>query len=201
MGISEQPKRLKLVGWLAGVVVLVGVGSLLVNGRLGTHDAPPTPRHPPTSTAVPTPPDCSVDDLSVVGGFDVCAAAIPDASSICTLSNEMLDDLLRFAGGNQVFGLDIEIDGGFSSAGKYDLPPWPHGIGTRDGVAKVEIDQYSTNTMWESIAGVLTITTADGRSGLMVATFQAKNGISAVPGVPPPTLRVSGQWNCPNFGN
>ena len=113
----------------------------------------------------------------------------------------MLDDLLRFAGGNQVFGLDIEIDGGFSSAGKYDLPPWPHGIGTRDGVAKVEIDQYSTNTMWESIAGVLTITTADGRSGLMVATFQAKNGISAVPGVPPPTLRVSGQWNCPDSGN
>jgi hypothetical protein len=197
VGIPEQPKRFKLVGWLAGVVVLVGVGSLLVNGRFGTRDAPPTPRDSPTSTAVPTPPYCGVDELSVVGAFDVCAAAAPDAASICTLSNEMLDDLLRFAGGNQVFGLHIEVDGGFSSAGKYDLPPWPHGLGTRDGVAKVEIDEYSTDTLWQSIAGVLTITTADGRTGIMDGTFQAKNGISAVPGVPPPTLRVSGQWVCP----
>jgi hypothetical protein len=113
----------------------------------------------------------------------------------------MLDDLLRFAGGDQVFGLDIEIDGAFSRAGTYHLPPWPHGLGTRDGVAKVEIDEYSTDTVWQSIAGVLTFTNADGRSGTMEATLQAKSGISAVPGVAPATLNVSGQWSCPGVGS
>jgi hypothetical protein len=198
--MSEQSRRLKVVAWLAGVVVLVGVGSWLVESRFGPHDTPPAPSDSPRNTAVPTPPDCGAHELSVVGGFNVCAAALPDAGSICTLSKEMLDDLLRFAGGDQVLGIDIEIDGGFSSAGTHDLPPWPHGLGTRDGVAKVEIDEYSTDTVWQSIAGVLTITTADGRSGTIDATLRAESGISAVPGVPPPTLRVSGQWNCPDAG-
>jgi hypothetical protein len=188
------------MGSLAGVVVLVGVGSWLVENRFGPHNAPPALSNSPNSTAVPTPPDCGGRELSVVGGFSVCAAALPDAGSICTQSNEMLDDLLRFAGGDQVLGLDIEIDGAFSSAGTYDLPPWPHGLGTRDDVPKVEIDEYSTDTVWQSIAGVLTITSADGRSGTMDATLQAKSGISAVPGVPPPTLSVSGQWMCPEVG-
>ena len=197
MGTSEQPSRSRFLGWLAGCVVVVGIGSWLVTGRIGTHGAPPTPSHTPTVTAEPTPPDCGSDELSVVGGFDECATAAPDAASICTLDNEMLDDLLRFAGTNQVFGLDIEIDGAFGGAGKYDLPPWPHGMGVRDGVPKVEIDEYSTETVWQSVAGVLTVTSSDGRSGTLNATFQAANGSSVVPGVPAPTVIVDGAWSCP----
>src|SRR6202035_5235866 len=134
-----------------GVVVLVGIGSALVAGRIGTQGGATIAQPSPSVTAAPTPPDCGAHELNVVGGFDECATAAPDVAAICTLSSQGLDDLLRFSGSNQTFGLDIEIDGGFAGAGKYDLPPWPHGMGIRDGVPKVEVEEYSTETIWQSV--------------------------------------------------
>ena len=102
-----------------------------------------------------------------------------------------------FLGARRRSELNIEIDGFFAGAGKYDLPPWPHGMGVRDGVPKVEVEEYSTETIWQSVAGVLTITGSDGHSGTLSATLQATTGTSAVPGVPAPTLSIDGQWTCP----
>ncbi|MFI5286714.1 MAG: hypothetical protein ACHQ4F_10390 [Candidatus Dormibacteria bacterium] len=190
MGTSDQPRRYKLLAWLAGFVVVVGAVSWLVTRGIGIHVAPTaTPGQTPIPLA-----DCPSNDLEVVGVFNECAASAPDAAVICTLSNQGLDDLLRFTGSNQVFGLDIEIDGSFTGAGKYDLPPWPHGMGTRDGVPKVEIEEYSTETIWQSVAGLLTFTSSDGRSGTVNAIFEASNGTSVPPG---PTLSVIGPWSCP----
>jgi hypothetical protein len=109
----------------------------------------------------------------------------------------MLEDQLQFVGNSQEFALDIEIDGGFTGPGKYDLPPWPQGMGIRDGVPKVEIDEFGTETTWQSVAGVLIVTSSGGLSGTVNATLQATSGISAVPGVPPPTLTIDGPWSCP----
>lgn len=197
MATSDHRDQPGFIGWLAGVVIVVGFGSWLVTSRIGSHGASPTPSHPPAVTASPTPPNCGSHELNVVGGFDECATAAPDAATICTLSSQGLAVLLRFSGSTQTFELNIEIDGFFAGAGKYDLPPWPHGMGVRDGVPKVEVEEYSTETIWQSVAGVLTITGSDGHSGTLSATLQATTGTSAVPGVPAPTLSIDGQWTCP----
>jgi hypothetical protein len=196
MGISEQPSRSKLLLWLMGFVVVFGAVSWLVTGGIRLHVAPPTHSHPSAVIpgATPAPLVCRSNELEVVGVFNECAAAAPDKTSICSLSGNMLDALLRFAGNNQVFGLDVEVDGAFAGAGMYDLPPWPHGLGTKDGVPKVAVDEYSTNTLWQSVAGVLTVTSGDGRSGTLNAILQASNGTTVVPG---PTLSVIGPWSCP----
>ncbi len=194
MGISEQPSRSKLILWLAGFVVVFSAVSWLVTG--GIRVAPSTHGHPATALpgATPTPLDCGSSELEVVGVFNECAKAAPDKTSICSRNGQVLDALLRFAGNSQVFGLDIEIDGAFAGPGSYDLPPWPHGLGTRDNVAKVAVEEYSADTSWQSVAGVLTVTSGDGRSGTVNAVFQASNATAAVPG---PTLSVIGPWSCP----
>jgi hypothetical protein len=199
--MPEEPRRYRILGWLAGFVVLVGAVSWLVTGRIGTHDVPPTPSHPPAITAVPTlpaPPDCRSDELSVVGGFDECAIAAPDVASICTPTYQMgVEDQLQFAGNSQDFVLDVEIDGGFTGPGKYALHQWSNGLGTRDGVAKVEVDEYSTETVWQSVSGVLTITSSGGLSGSVNAILQVPS-VSEVPGESRlPTLTISGPWSCP----
>jgi|HubBroStandDraft_6_1064221.scaffolds.fasta_scaffold00028_78 hypothetical protein len=197
MGTPEQPSRSGLLGLLAGIVVVVGAASWLVTARIGTHGAPRTSLSP-KATAVPTPPDCGSGALSVLGGFAECATVATDVASICTLSSQGLEDLLRFVGYSQDFELDIEIDGDFHGQDKYNLRPWPHGMGTPDGVPKVQVDEFSTETTWQSVSGVLTVTSSAGLSGTLSATLQAPPGVSAVPGAPRPTLSVSGPWRCPS---
>jgi hypothetical protein len=102
--------------------------------------------------------------------------------------------LLRFAGSRQVFGLDIEIDGNFGGAGPYGLQAWAHGLGIRDNTPKVGLEDYSTDTLWQSVAGVLTITSGNGRSGTVNAILQGSAATVAEPG---PTLTIIGPWSCP----
>ncbi|MGH9209034.1 MAG: hypothetical protein ACRD1G_21240 [Acidimicrobiales bacterium] len=96
--------------------------------------------------------------------------------------------------------LYIELKGTYIVPGTYDLPPWQFGLGTND-VPKVALLQSSTGTFWESVAGVLTVTGGNGRSGNLSAilqassaSLQASDGGTVLPG---PTLSVDGPWSCP----
>lgn len=71
----------------------------------------------------------------------------------------------------------------------------------RHDVPKVAVLQPATSTFWESVAGGVTVTGADGRSGNLSAilqassaSLQASTGNTVVPG---PTLSVDGPWSCP----
>ena len=194
--MTKGPSRSKFLGWLAAVVLLIGAGSWIVTWRIRADDRP-TPSRPQVVVAVPTPPDCAVDELSVVGVFDECATTSTSLAATCTSTYQWIDYNLWFAGDRQDFGLEIEIYGGFTGPGKYDLRPWPHGLGIRDGVAKVEVDEYRTNATWQSVAGVLTVTNTSGLSGTVNATLQVPS-VSEVPGESRlPTLSISGPWSCP----
>ncbi len=105
----------------------------------------------------------------------------------------MLSARLRFVG-TQVFGLDIEIDNVYNGQGPYESMPWPDGLEIPDETPKVGVDEYSSDTLWQSVAGVLTVTTSDGRSGTVNAVFQANSAASSEPG---PTISVIGPWSCP----
>jgi hypothetical protein len=194
--MTEGPSRTKFLGWLAAFVVLCGAASWLVTWRIGMHEGQSTPSRPQVVVAVPTPPDCAVDELSVVGVFDECATKSTSLAATCTSTYQWIDYNLWFAGDRQDFGLEIEIYGDFIGPGKYDLRPWPHAMDTRDGVPKVQVDEYRMDTTWQSVSGVLTVTNSSGLSGTVSATLQASN-VSAAPSVPPSTLTVSGPWSCP----
>jgi hypothetical protein len=103
----------------------------------------------------------------------------------------MLDETLRFSGDHQAFALEIQIDGTYAGPGTYDLPSWPYGLGTQDGVPKIAM--FAIGVFWQSVSGVVTVTGNDGRSGTVNATLQTSNGTTVVPG---PTITVIGQWSC-----
>lgn len=92
-----------------------------------------------------------------------------------------------------MFLLYIEVKGTYTGPGLYHLPRWQFGLGTND-VPKVAVRQYTTGAFWQSVAGVLSVTVGDGRSGTVSAILQASTGTTAVPG---PTLSVNGPWSCP----
>lgn len=169
---------------------------------LGNHEAPSIPHDTPTLTATPTPPTCSSQTLQVVeiGVFKECANAAPDSTSICSLNDQVLEARLRFASNNDVFVLDIEIDGTFTGPGVYELLPWSHGLGTRGDVPKVVLNDHGNHAVWQSIAGLLTVMRSDGRSGTVDATLQPPNALpqpSSGPPVQDPTIGVLGTWSCP----
>ena len=68
------------------------------------------------------------------------------------------------------------------------------GSGIRDNTPKVGLEDYSTDTLWQSVAGVLTITSGNGRSGTVNAILQGSAATVAEPG---PTLTIIGPWSCP----
>jgi hypothetical protein len=195
MGTSDQPSRSKVLAGLAGFVVVFGAVSWFVTGGIGFHGAPPTHSHPATFTPEPTPTPlvCASNELALTGVFNECTTAVPDKTS-CSVHGEVFDALLRFVGSNQAFLLYIEVNGGYTYPGKYDLPPWPFGLGTKNDVPKVAVRQVTTGAFWQSFAGVLTVTGGDGRSGTVNAILQTFNGTTVVPG---PTLSVDGPWACP----
>ena len=59
----------------------------------------------------------------------------------------------------------------------------------------VPVEQYDTAALWQSVAGVLTVTGSDGRSGTVSAILQLSAGNNAT--VRGATLSVDGPWNCP----
>lgn len=172
---------------LAGFVVAFGGVSWVVTGGFHAHGATASRIAPR-----PQPPHCG-RDLELIGAFSECAVATPDPYTACSFDNSVVEARLRFVG-TQVFGLDIEIDGVYGGAGPYDLSPWQSGLGTGDTTAKVGVDIYSSDTLWQSVAGVLTITTANGHSGTVNAVLQASSAADSEPG---PTVSVIGSWTCP----
>ena len=192
---SDQPSRSRVLAWLAGFVVAFGVVAWLVTGGLGFHGAPPSHSHPPTFYPPGTTPvvDCPSNELKVTGIYDECATPAPAKTSTCDVYGQMLDQVLRYIGDHQPFALEIQIDGTYAGPGTYDLPSWPRPLGANPDQPKVAM--FATGVFWQSIAGILTVTGADGRSGWMVATLQTSNGTTVMPGGP--TLQVSGSWRCP----
>jgi hypothetical protein len=200
MDTSDQPSRTKLLAWLAGFVVAFGAVSWLVTSRIAL--APPTHRHPATFTPGPTPEPlvCASTELALTGVLNECVTAIPEQKLACSLVGDTLDAVLRLAGNNQAFLLYIELKGTYAGPDTYYLPGWQFGLGTND-VPKVGLLQSATGRLWESVAGVLTVTGGDGQSGTLSAilqassaSLQASDGTTVVPG---PTLSVDGPWSCP----
>jgi hypothetical protein len=203
MGTAEQPSRSKLLLWLASFVVVFGAVSWLVTSASALHGAPPTHSHPAAFTPRPTTPQpvvCFLNELALTGVLDECATAIPDQKLVCSVAGDSLDAVLRFAANNESFLLYIEFKSSYTGPGMYPLLAWRYGLGTNDG-SKVAVLQSTTGTFWESVAGFVTVTGGDGRSGNLSATLQASsasvqasNGSTVVPG---PTLSVDGPWSCP----
>ena len=205
MGTSGQPSRSKLLAWLAGFVVVFGALSWLVTSGIRPHVTPPQPTHLASITPRPTPTPlvCASNGLGLTGAINTCATAAPDKTSTCSVSasGHVLAAVLRFVDSQQVFLLYIEINADFyTGPGMYDLAPWQFGLGTND-VPKAAVLQSPAGTFWESIAGVVTVTGGDGRSGNVNAILQASSvGVQASNGgtvLPGPTLSVIGPWSCP----
>lgn len=134
-----------------------------------------------------------------------------DASSTSSVSGHPLDAVLRLSGGDPGAWLYIEINGAYAGPGSYDLPPWPGPLGSSDGEPKVAIQQdgtgavwqyvnggpilrYGTDELWQSVAGVLTITGSDGRSGTLAAILQLSVGHNTT--VSSSTISAVGPWRC-----
>jgi hypothetical protein len=202
MGTSNQPSRSKLLGWLAGFVVVFGAVSWLVTSAVRPSVTPPQPTRPASITPRPTPAPlvCASNELALTGIFNECVTAAPDKSSTCSVSGHALEALLRLAGSHELFLLYIEIKSFYVGPGTYYLPPWQFGLGTND-VPKVAVLQSATGSFWESVGGVVTVTAGDGRSGNLSAMLQASSaGAQASDGntvLPGPTLDVMGPWSCP----
>ena len=105
-----------------------------------------------------------------------------------------------------------EVNGAFAGPGaSYALPPWPHPLGTQGDVPKVAVQQdgtsaywqvvggvpaqrYDTDGWWQSVAGILTVTGSDGRSGTVSAILERSASNNAA--VPDSTLSLNGPWSC-----
>ena len=186
MGISEQPGRPKLLAWLAAFVVVFGTVSWFVTSGISRHDSPVTHSHPPPAlTPGPTPPVCRSDQLQLVGSFNDCAS-IDSAASHCHVSSPVFDMLFKLLGRSQDYRLYLLIPDGYSGARQYRLDT---------GDAQVDVREYPTGAPWLSVAGILTVTGSDGRSGTVSATLETSlvNG----PVVPAASLTVNGPWSCP----
>jgi hypothetical protein len=195
MGTSDQPSRSKLLLGLAAFVVVFAGVSWFVTGGIRFQGAPPTHSHAATFPPPGTTPvvECPAHELKLVGIYDECATAAPATTSTCGVYGKLLDHVLRFTGNHQAFTLEIQIDGTYAGPGTYDLPSWPYGLGTQDGVPKVAM--FATGVFWQSVAGFVTVTGSDGRSGTLNVTFQTSNGSTVLPGSNP--ISVIGTWRCP----
>ena len=209
MSVSERTSRRSVLLWLAAFVVAVGGGSWLVSG--GPRGAPPTHSHPATATAgpTPTPLECASNELALVGALNECAKS--GAALSCSVSGHVLDAVLQPAATNgDAFLLYIEVEGDYAGPGPYELPGWQFGLGIND-VPKVAVQQdgagavlqlvngvptrqYLTASFWQSVAGILTVTGADGRSGTLSAILELSAGNNST--VRGSTLSVDGSWRC-----
>jgi hypothetical protein len=214
MAISERPRRLKAAVSLAGFVVAFGIVSWYVTGGTGPHSAPAPLGDLLTATPGPTPIplECAANELELVGAFGECVAPLASPLAVCSASGHILEAVLLLGHGNSDALLYIEIDGPFHGAGTYDLGPWTHPLGTnndppkialqQDGTSEllqrvngVPVEQYGTDTFWQSVGGAVTVTGSDGRAGTVSAVLEMSAGHNAT--APGTTLTVSGAWRCP----
>ncbi len=181
MGISEHARRPKPLVWLGGFVVVFGVTAWLVTGGASVRVAPPSHSHPPGVTAAPL--DCLSSEIKLVGAFNDCAS-IDSASSNCQVSPPVFNTLFKLLGRSQDFLLYLMVPGGYSGAGEYRLDT---------GAAEVDAREFPTGALWLSVAGTLTVTGSDGRSGTVSATLETALGND----VPTNSVTVNGPWSCP----
>jgi hypothetical protein len=211
MDTSRRPSTTRVLLALVSFVVAVGGVSLLVNGGPRLRATPPVGLAP-TPGVTPIPLDCAPNELELVGAFDECVAPVPYAAEPCSVSGHVLDVTLLLGGGSFTAFLYIEVNGAFAGPGTYDLPPWPHPLGTPHDQPKVAVQQdgtgafkqlvngvrvqhYDTDLLWQSVAGVIAVTGRDGRSGTVSAILEESAGHNATEfGA---ELSVSGPWNCP----
>lgn len=186
--VSGPPRRNRVLLALAAFVLAFGGVSWVATGGFNTLSSSAG-----GASVVPKPPHCG-HDLEVVGVFSECAVAMPDQTTSCGLNGNNFEDArLRFVGA-QVIGFDIEMDGAYNGTGPYQLMPWPSGGLNGPGTTpKVGVEEYSSDTLWQSVAGVLTITRSDGEAGTINAVLRPSTATVAVP----PTISVIGPWSCP----
>jgi len=185
MGVSEQPGRPKLLAWLAGFVVVFGVVAWLATGGAGTRVLPLAHNHPPALGPTPTPLVCKSEQLQLVGSFNDCAS-IDSTASNCKVSPPAFNTLFKVLGPSQDYLLYLIVPDGYSGAGEYRLDT---------GSAEVDVREYPTGALWQSVAGILTVTGSDGRSGTVSATLETSSNSGPV--VPAASLAVNGRWSCP----
>jgi hypothetical protein len=187
MGISEEPSRPKLLGWLAGFAVVFGVVAWLVTGGPGARVAPPSHSRPFVFTpgATPTPLGCLSSEIKLVGSFNACTSIDRTSYTVCTVSSHTFNTIFKLIGDSHDFLLYLNIPIRYPAPGDYSLT---------NGGAEVDVREYATGDFWQSVSGVLAITGGDGRSGTVSAVLEASAGNNFV--VPGPTLRVDGSWSC-----
>jgi hypothetical protein len=57
------------------------------------------------------------------------------------------------------------------------------------------VRRYDTDALWQSVAGILTVTGSDGRSGSVSAILELSAGNNST--ARGATLSVNGPWSCP----
>jgi hypothetical protein len=213
MGLSERSRRLRAAVSLASFVLAFGVVSWYVTEGTAPH-ATSSIRPLLTATPGPTPIplECAANELELVGAFSECAANVASPLATCSVTQHILEAVLLVGHGDTDALLYIEINGPFDGARTYDLGPWAHPLGTNDDPPKIAlaqdgtseflqrvkgipIEQYGTDTLWQSVGGTVTVTGDDGRRGTVSAVLEMSAGHNATS--PGTTLTVRGPWRCP----
>jgi hypothetical protein len=188
MGKPDQASRLKVLLWLAGFVVVFGGVSWLVSG--GINRGTPSLVHSHLSTGSPeptpgrTPPFCGSGQLELDGAFDDCASIDRSSADNCAVTPHTIYAVFKLLGTRHEFLLSLNIPVRYPEPGDYYLT----------GGSEVDVTNDATGAFWRSVAGVLSTTTADGRSGIVNANLTYDAGGST----PPPvlSLRIQGPWRC-----
>ena len=191
--LPPRPDRRKAILVISASVVVVALVLSLVNRgalNLSRHSTPL--RTTSSSTPSPTPVrGCQPNQLQLVGAFNSCADQAGSAAPACSPgpAGEVFDGQGHLRDGNYRYILYLEVDGGYLGPGAYTLVPWPHqGLGERDGIAKVAVREFASGTLWQSVAGSLTI---EGDQGFVFALLAQPDG-----GPTSQMLKISGEWYC-----
>jgi hypothetical protein len=182
MDTSKGPHRRIALTSLACIVVgLAGTAWLASGGiKLGTQR--------PSAIALPSPSlrsteqACGLEPLYLYGAFDDCASMNPPPRRSCGTSTGMFAAFFSLDGITNHYRLDFNVLRGYQGAGTYSL----------NGGTEVFVFDYATRTLWQSLAGVLTVTARDGKSG----TLDADLGIVGSTNLPAIPLVLGGRWDC-----
>jgi hypothetical protein len=197
VGVSDQPGRPKLLIWLGGFVIVFGVVAWLVTGG-ANRVTPSSHGHPPTFTLGPTPTPstsalgptsgplgCMLSQIQLVGAVSACTSIDHTSRAVCEVSPHAFNVVFKLLGGSHDFLLYLNIPVRYPEPGDYSLT---------NGGAEVDVREYATGGFWQSVSGVLTTSSLDGRSGTVSALLEAAAGNTTV--LPGATLRVDGPWSC-----